>query len=108
MAKAALCYVAQEVDGVTIFTDDIVKQLAGSRCAASLAGIGSAAVGQLWLFIVAPLLGATIAAGIYSVIRAVDPVIQIPASQAHAALPGQQEAKLDLARDTSEKSVPAS
>ncbi len=69
---------------------------------------GSAAIGQLWLFIIAPLLGAVIAAGIYSVIRAVDPVIQIPASQAHAALPGQQEAKLTLARDAMEEAAPAS
>lgn len=58
---------------------------------------GGEAIAQLWLFIVAPLLGAAIAAGLYSVIRAVDPVIQIPAVQAHAALPGQQEAKLDVA-----------
>lgn len=67
---------------------------------------GSAAISQLWMFIVAPLLGAVIAAGVYSVIRAVDPVLQIPVSQAHAALPGQQEAKLDLARSAVAQKVP--
>ena len=68
---------------------------------------GSAAIGQLWLFIVAPLLGAVIAAGPHSVIRAVDPVTQIPASQARAALLGQQEAKLTLVRDAMEGAAPA-
>lgn len=58
---------------------------------------GTAAIGQLWLFVVAPLLGAAVAAGLYSVLRAVDPVIQIPVSQAHAALVGQQEAKIEVA-----------
>lgn len=64
---------------------------------------GSAAIGQLWLFIVAPLLGSAIAAGIYSFIRAVDPVIQIPAIVAHAALPGQQEAKVETTRELEDK-----
>ncbi len=59
---------------------------------------GSAAVGQLWLFIVAPMLGSAIAAGLYTLLRAVDPVVQIPASQAHAALPGQQDAKVNAAQ----------
>ncbi len=59
---------------------------------------GGAAIGQLWLFVVAPLLGSAIAAGLYTLLRAVDPVIQIPASQAHAALPLQQEAKIEVAR----------
>lgn len=58
---------------------------------------GGAAIAQLWLFVVAPLLGAAIAAGLYSLIRAVDPVVQIRASEAHAALPGQQEARVTQA-----------
>jgi len=59
---------------------------------------GGAAIGQLWMFVLAPLLGAAVAAGLYSVLRAVDPVIQIPASQAHAALAGQQEARIEVAK----------
>lgn len=59
---------------------------------------GWAAIDQLWLFVVAPLVGGAIAAGLYQYLRAVDPVIQIPAVQAHAALPGQQEARVELAR----------
>ncbi len=58
---------------------------------------GSAAIGQLWLFIIAPLLGSAIAAGIYSFLRATDPLVQIPASQAQSALPLQQEAKVGVA-----------
>lgn len=68
---------------------------------------GGAAISQLWLFIVAPLLGAGVAAGIYSVVRAVDPVIQIPASQAHAALSGQQDAKVEVAKVIANSGGPA-
>jgi aquaporin Z len=58
---------------------------------------GTAAIQQLWLFILAPVLGATIASGLYSLIRALEPAVQIPASQAQAALLVEQAAKLDLA-----------
>jgi len=36
---------------------------------------GGAAISQLWLFVLVPLLGAVIASGLYNVPRAVDPVI---------------------------------
>src|SRR5271170_5556454 len=46
--------------------------------------VGGWAIGQLWLFILAPLIGAAIASALYGVIRA-EPVI--PARLAEAALP---------------------
>ena len=39
------------------------------------------------LLVLAPLVGAPIAAGLYTVLRHDDLVIQIPATQAHAVLP---------------------
>ena len=65
---------------------------------------GSAAFGQLWLFVVAPLLGGALAAFIYTVLRAVDPVAQISTRVATQALPTEQEQRLDKAIDTT-KSV---
>lgn len=50
--------------------------------------VGGWAVHQLWLFIVAPLIGAAIAAAIYAVIRA--PLIPITTHRAEQALPGEQ------------------
>jgi aquaporin Z len=50
---------------------------------------GGAAIGQLWLFIIAPLLGAALAAGVYALIRVDEPLI--PASIAQQALPSEQE-----------------
>lgn len=50
---------------------------------------GSAAVGQLWLFIIAPLIGAAAAAGIYALIREGDPIIS--STQAEQALLSEQE-----------------
>lgn len=49
---------------------------------------GSAAVGQLWLFIVAPLIGAALAAGVYALIREDDAVIA--ARLAEQALESEQ------------------
>jgi aquaporin Z len=49
---------------------------------------GSAAIGQLWLFIVAPLVGGALAAGIYAIIRADKPLIT--AKIAEQALPSEQ------------------
>jgi aquaporin Z len=50
--------------------------------------VGGWAVHQLWLFIVAPLLGAVIAAVVYQIIRLPDTVISIP--KAERALPSEQ------------------
>lgn len=55
---------------------------------------GSAAISQLWLFIVAPLLGGAIAAGIYAIIRPIDPVAQQSMRRATQSLPTEQEQRL--------------
>lgn len=55
---------------------------------------GGEAIAQLWLFIVAPLIGAALAAGVYALIRE-EPVL-IPAAKAEQALPGQQEERKTL------------
>ena len=53
--------------------------------------VGGWALSQLWLFIVAPLIGAAIAAGVYLVIRT--PTNLITAKEATQALPGEQAAR---------------
>ncbi len=50
--------------------------------------VGGWALQQLWLFIVAPLIGAAIASGVYEIIRVSEPLI--PARVAEAALPSEQ------------------
>ena len=55
------------------------------------------AVGQLWLFVLAPLLGGAAAAGLYSTMRALDPVVQMPVRQAVQALPAELEQRLEKA-----------
>jgi aquaporin Z len=50
--------------------------------------VGGWAVQQLWLFIVAPLIGAVLAAVVYQMIRTSDTVISVP--KAERALPSQQ------------------
>jgi aquaporin Z len=50
--------------------------------------VGGWALSQLWLFIVAPLVGGAIAAGIYSTIR--ESVVLISAKKAEQALPSEQ------------------
>ena len=50
--------------------------------------VGGWAIGQLWLFIVAPLIGAALAAVVYGIVRIPEP--QIPARLAEAALPSEQ------------------
>lgn len=55
---------------------------------------GSAAIGQLWLFIVAPLIGGAIASAIYTVIRPVDPSAQLSMRRATQSLPTEQEQRL--------------
>jgi aquaporin Z len=55
---------------------------------------GSDAIGQLWLFIIAPLIGAALAAGIYALISVEEVVI--PASAAEQALPDEQTQRRQL------------
>jgi aquaporin Z len=55
---------------------------------------GREAIGQLWLFIVAPVLGGGIAAAIYAVIRPIDPVAQLSTRKATQSLPTEQEQRL--------------
>jgi len=50
--------------------------------------VGGWAVNQLWLFIVAPLIGAAVASALYELIRVSEPLI--PARVAEAALPSEQ------------------
>ncbi|TXN80284.1 aquaporin Z [Methylobacterium sp. WL8] len=64
---------------------------------------GWAAVQQLWLFIVAPLLGGAFAAGLYSSMRALDPVLQMPERQAFQALQGETEQRLEKAGNAPSK-----
>jgi aquaporin Z len=49
---------------------------------------GTAAISQLWLFVVAPLVGGALAAGIYAIIRADKPTITT--KLAEQALPSEQ------------------
>jgi aquaporin Z len=57
--------------------------------------VGGWALGQLWLFLVAPLIGAVLAVGVYRAIRL--PEVLITARQAEQAL-GSQQAERDLER----------
>ncbi len=50
--------------------------------------VGGWALGQLWLFIVAPLIGAAVAAAIYAVVHS--PASFLTATQAERSLPSQQ------------------
>jgi aquaporin Z len=54
--------------------------------------VGDWAVQQLWLFIVAPLVGAALAALVYWLMRA--PTVVISAKEGEAALPGEQIERL--------------
>jgi aquaporin Z len=56
---------------------------------------GSAAIGQLWLFIIAPLLGAAGAAGLYALLRS--PVPAFTTQQAEEASPIEQAERLATA-----------
>jgi len=49
---------------------------------------GSAAIDQLWLFIVAPLIGGMVAAAVYFIIKAEEPLITV--KSAEQALPSEQ------------------
>lgn len=53
--------------------------------------VGGWAVQQLWLFIVAPLIGGAVAALVYKIIRIPDTQISLP--QGESALPGEQAAR---------------
>lgn len=61
--------------------------------------VGGWAVSQLWLFIVAPLLGGAIAAGIYMTIR--ESEVLITAKRAEQALPSQQAERKSQGRPAS-------
>jgi aquaporin Z len=54
--------------------------------------VGGWALEQLWLFIVAPLIGAAVAAGIYIALRLPTPTLAIP--EAERATPDQQAERL--------------
>jgi aquaporin Z len=57
--------------------------------------VGGWAIQQLWLFIVAPLIGAALAAIVYGLIRTPDTVISVP--QAERALPSEQRERAAVA-----------
>ena len=50
--------------------------------------VGGWAMAQLWLFIVAPLIGAAVASVAYQIIRIEEPLL--PARKAESALPSEQ------------------
>jgi len=56
---------------------------------------GSAAIAQLWLFIVAPALGAALAAWLYGIIQS--PVSALTTRQAEQATPAEQAERLAMA-----------
>lgn len=56
---------------------------------------GGWALSQLWLFLVAPLIGAVLAAALHSLFR---PTAAITAAEAERALPGQRAERTDGAR----------
>jgi aquaporin Z len=56
---------------------------------------GGAAIAQLWLFVIAPLLGAAVAAGLYGLLRA--PVPRFTTRQAEQALASDQAERLATA-----------
>ncbi|HEY6393954.1 MAG TPA: aquaporin, partial [Candidatus Binataceae bacterium] len=58
--------------------------------------VGGWALSQLWLFIVAPLIGGGIASGVYEIVRVSEPVV--PARAAEAALPSEQAERQPKAR----------
>ncbi len=56
---------------------------------------GGAALSQIWLFIVAPLIGAALASWLYAVLRVEEPAL--PASLAEQALPDEQAVRRNVA-----------
>jgi len=56
---------------------------------------GGGALAQLWLFIIAPLLGAGLAAGLYALLRA--PIPQLTTQQAERAVPSDEAERLAMA-----------
>ncbi len=61
---------------------------------------GAGAFEQLWLFIIAPLIGGALASFLYTAIRPVDPDAQISMRAATQALPAEQAQRLDVAVGT--------
>jgi aquaporin Z len=60
--------------------------------------VGGWAIQQLWLFIVAPLIGAALAAVVYGFIRMPDVIISVP--QAERALPSEQREREAISRNS--------
>jgi aquaporin Z len=58
--------------------------------------VGGWALRQLWLFILAPLIGAVVASGLYSMVRV--PTIAIPTRVGEEALPSEQVERIDRPR----------
>jgi aquaporin Z len=58
---------------------------------------GGGAFAQLWLFILAPCIGAAAAAFVYTALRPVDPEAQITTRAATQALPTEQGQRIDAA-----------
>ena len=52
---------------------------------------------QLWLFIVAPLIGSAVAAFVYTALRPIDPEAQLSVRASVQALPTEQEQRVDAA-----------
>ena len=55
---------------------------------------GPEAIAQLWLFLVAPLIGGVVAASVYAMIRPIDPSAQLSMRRATQSLPTEQEQRL--------------
>jgi aquaporin Z len=60
--------------------------------------VGGWAIQQLWLFIVAPLIGAALAAVVYGLIRMPDVIISVP--QAERSLPSEQREREAISRNS--------
>ncbi|MDD2877701.1 MAG: aquaporin Z [Acidiphilium sp.] len=85
-AGLAIGLVLTVIHLVSIPVDNTSVNPARSIGPALFAGAG--AIDQLWLFIVAPLVGAALAAGVYAVIRVNEPLITTKVAE--QALPSEQ------------------
>ena len=92
-AGLAIGFVLTLIHLVSIPVDNTSVNPARSIGPALFAGGG--AIAQLWLFIIAPLIGAALAAGVYAVIRGDDALIA--ARTAQQALPTEQAERRETA-----------
>jgi aquaporin Z len=67
--------------------------------------VGGWALSQLWLFVVAPLLGAALAAAVYQAMAL--PTPPLPARLAEQALPSEQEERQPLSPREAEQALPS-